>query len=109
MPYGSFLAASFWNSCTQNLFMVDFISPNSTNSIWRYVYKMGQFYGCYIIGEVNPSFIIPVIGDNNNQFVFSLEGFVKLIYWDQFSPMASVIRTLFNVFGYLNYAPTDVK
>lgn len=65
-------------------------------------------YGAEIIGEESPSFIYPIEGCYN-EFVVGFLGVVKVIRWDGKSTKATVVRTLFNAFGHMNYAYADKK
>lgn len=108
MPPTSFLVSPLWDEDTQSLYMTDFVSPPGVNSIYRYDYAARTINAASIVGEVNPAYIIPVVG-NATLFVVGFEGIVKLINWDRVSPTATVVRPLFTVYGHLEYAATDSK
>ncbi|XP_055295199.1 uncharacterized protein LOC129564971 [Sitodiplosis mosellana] len=108
MPNTNFIAGAVWDAQTQSIYAVDFVSPTGVNSIYRYDYNTGQIYGAQITGEQSPSFIYPVEGCDN-EFVVGLLGVVKVIRWDGVSPTATVVRTLFEAYGHLNYAYAEKK
>lgn len=107
-PNTNFIAGTIWNAKTQSLYAIDFISPRGIYSIYRYDYNTGQIYGAEIIGEESPTFIYPIEGCDN-EFVVGFLGVVKVIRWDGKSTKATVVRTLFTVYGHMNYAYADKK
>lgn len=108
MPDTNFIAGTIWDARTLSRYSVDFISPPGVKSIYRYDYRTSQIYGAEIIGEQSPSFIYTVEGCDT-EFVVGFLNFVKLIHWDGVSSTATVIQTLFEVKGHLNFALADKK
>lgn len=107
-PNANFLTGLLWDSPTQSLYAVDLISPEGTNSIYRYDLKTGQMYGAQITGEESPNFILPIEGCDN-EFIVGLLYFAKVIRWDGVSATATVLRTLFEVEGHLDVSQVDDK
>lgn len=101
-----FLAGSMYDTPTDSMFAVDFISPPKQKSIYRWDRKTKKFFGAYIEGEENPSFIWPVKGCRD-QFIVGFEGVIKLVEWDGISETATVICPLFEAYGHMNYALAD--
>lgn len=83
-----------WDAKTQSLYYCDIFGVN--NTIFRFDYKEGRIYPAIIENEQMVSFIIP-LKCCPNQFAVGLGRGIKIIFWDGRSPMARVLREVFQL------------
>lgn len=81
-----------WDVARQSLYFVDL----EAGCLLRYDYKQNKTYRAQIEGETFATFVLPVEG-NDKEFAVGCGRRVVIVNWDGVSPVAKVVRTLFEV------------
>ncbi|XP_068155730.1 regucalcin-like [Drosophila tropicalis] len=98
-----------WDVARQSLYYVDL----ERGFLHRYDYKQNKVYKAKVEGETFATFILPVEG-NPLEFAVGCDRRAAIVNWDGVSPVAKVVRTLFEVQpglkdNRLNDAKTDPR
>ncbi|KRG07001.1 regucalcin isoform X1 [Drosophila mojavensis] len=81
-----------WDVARQSLYFVDL----EAGCLLRYDYRQNKTYRTQIEGETFATFVLPVEG-NDQEFAVGCGRRVVIVNWDGVSPVAKVVRTLFEV------------
>ncbi|XP_068157838.1 uncharacterized protein [Drosophila tropicalis] len=81
-----------WDVARQSLYYVDL----ERAGLHRYDYKQNKVYKAKVENETFATFIIPIEG-NTQEFAVGCDRRVSIVSWDGVSPVAKVVRTLFEV------------
>lgn len=98
-----------WDEARQSLYFVDL----EAGKLLRYDYKQNKTYRTQIEGETLAGFVLPIAG-NPQEFAVGCGRRTVIVNWDGVSPVAKVVRTLFEVQpdfkeNRLNDAKTDPR
>ncbi|XP_022217077.1 regucalcin isoform X1 [Drosophila obscura] len=81
-----------WDVATQSLYYVDL----EAGKLLRYDFKQNKVYATQIEGESFAAFVLPIEG-KPQEFAVGCARRVVIVKWDGVSPVAKVVRTLFEV------------
>lgn len=79
----------YWDSSSQNFFMVDLVE----GQLKRYDYRLNKFFKCQIENETRASFIIPIEG-RHHEFAVGILRRVALVKWDGVSRTCNIKGTI---------------